>query len=58
MKDIFRVLESGTLSLRGICVYVLNLVSITPLGSQEIEKYDWQCFFKKTQGKMCLPNNI
>jgi len=50
--------ESEFLSLRGTCLYVLNLIANTVEGSQELEKCSWIGFRNGGNMKICLPKSL
>lgn len=49
---------SEYLSLRGTCLYILNMICKTSEGRQQLEKLDWNSHFNCNLGWICTPKNI
>ena len=50
--------EAEFLSLRGTCLYVLNLLANTLEGSYELEKCNWLTHITGANIKVCLPKDL
>lgn len=50
--------QNDYLSLRGTSLYILNLISNTVEGSQELEKYNWITYRNGGNMKICLPKDF
>ena len=50
--------QSDYLSLRGTCLYILNLIANTVEGSQELGKYQWITYRNGGNMKICLPKDF
>ena len=50
--------QSEHLSMRGTCLYILNLLATTIEGSLELEKCNWKTMITGGNFKICLPKNL
>jgi len=50
--------QSEHLSMRGTCLYILNLLATTIEGSLELEKCNWKTLITGGNFKICLPKNL
>lgn len=56
VRDIIYMAENQKhLSLRGTCLYILNMISVTSDGRQELEKYNWLSHWNSNLGWICIP---
>lgn len=50
--------QSEILSLRGTCLYILNMISNTEQGRIELEKQEWISHWNSNLGWITMPNNM
>ncbi|KAL4497964.1 hypothetical protein ABPG72_014821 [Tetrahymena utriculariae] len=50
--------QSETLSLRGTCLYILNMIANTEQGRIELEKQEWISHWNSNLGWITMPNNM
>lgn len=57
--DLVRMAEQyPVLSLRGTCLYTLNMICTTSTGRKELEKFQWISHMNSNLGWLCIPKNI
>ncbi|CAD8139168.1 unnamed protein product [Paramecium pentaurelia] len=59
IQDLVKMAEQyPVLSLRGTCLYTLNLICTTSMGRKELEKFQWISHLNCNSGWLCIPKNI
>ncbi|EGR34184.1 hypothetical protein IMG5_020990 [Ichthyophthirius multifiliis] len=59
VQDLVRLAEqSDILSLRGTCLYILNMLANTELGRSQLKELDWISHWNQNIGWLVTPNNM
>lgn len=59
IPDLVKIAEQcPVLSLRGTCLYALNMICTTSTGRKELEKFGWISHLNSNLGWLCIPKNI